>query len=513
MKKYLIGLDEGTTGCKACIFDFDGNLIGQDYKEYGIITFPEKPGYIEQDGESITQALYACVKDAIRKSGIDKEEVEAIGFSTQGSVIGLADEDGNLLHNWIGWQDLRGFEVAEEFREALPLDVCLEEFNGIIKPSSSAAKFFWLKKNEPELMEKAARYITMQEYYLRAFGAKDFFVDAASVCRESVANLKEHNYSKKIFDCIGIDINKRGTRVQNGTVAALIDEEHAELTGLPVGCKVCVGAMDQCCSPFGCGMIEDGQCAMIMGTFGACFVCSDEIKKIPDSTLTWKSHLYFEDGPKNYTAEAMSFASASAYRWFRDIIGTQEIAEGAQSGKDPYDIINEKIAASVPGAHGVTFLPYLQGRAYRFIDELNDVPQTCTFTGMRMSTTREDMCRAVAEGILYEMRDIVNVLKQHKLNPQNIKVTGGVTKSPYWCQMMADIFELPVSVTETSENGCLGAAIFAGIGAGVYKDAKEGTERAVRIKGTYYPDPANKAAYDEGYAKFVSVYKRLGTKL
>ena len=508
MGKYLIGLDEGTTGCKACIFDFDGNLIGQDYKEYGIITYPDHPGWVEQDGEAITEALYACVKDAIKKSGVDKEDIEAIGFSTQGSVIGLADENGKLIYNWIGWQDLRAYSLGEEFTKVLDPEVSKAEFNTVPSLMSSAAKFYWLKKNEPELLEKAARYVSMQEYYLRSFGVKDFVLDAASVARESMANLEQHNYSQKIYDQIGIDITKRGRRVDNGYVAGIIDEEYSEKTGLPVGCKVCVGGMDQCCSPFGCGVYKDGQVAIIMGTFGSCFVCSDELKRIPNSTLTWKSHMYFEDGPKNWTAEAMSFASASAYRWFRDVICTKEIADAEAEGKDAYEIINEEIASSVPGAHGITFLPYLQGKANNHAGE-SRVPFRATFTGMSMATVRADLCRAVAEGILYEMKDIISIIREHDMKPDNVRVTGGITKSPMWCQMAADILEMPVTILETSENGCLGAAVFAGIGAGVYKDAEEGVNRAVRVKEVYEPNFDNKAAYDEGFERFVTLYKKL----
>ncbi|MBQ9827996.1 MAG: carbohydrate kinase, partial [Lachnospiraceae bacterium] len=222
----------------------------------------------------------------------------------------------------------------------------------------------------------------------------------------------------------------------------------------------------------------------------------------------WKSHMYFEEGAKNYTAEAMSFASASAYRWFRDVICTKEMADGEAEGKDPYEIINEEIAASVPGAHGVTFLPYLQGKANTHRGETGS-PLTATFTGMTMATVRSDMCRAVAEGILYEMRDIVSIVKEHGMEVGDIRVTGGVTQSPTWCQMAADIFQIPITITETSENGCLGAAIFAGIGAGIYKDAKEGAEKAVRIKCVYEPNPEMKEAYDAGFERFVSIYKKL----
>lgn len=513
MGKYLIGLDEGTTGCKACIFDYDGNLIAQDYREYGVILDPQKPGIVEQDPDEIEEGLFACVKAAIDKSGVDKDDIEALGLSSQGSCVGICDNNGNMYGNWIGWQDLRGFSVLEKMFEVMSAKEMVEETNTQPSGFFALAKHLWMKTHMADVYDNAERVVTMQEYYLRKFGADEWVTDAASVARESISNLESHNYSKKIFDAYGMDMVKRGRRVDNGYVAGVVSPEIAEKTGMPVGCKICVGGMDQCCSPFGSGMVNDGDTVVVMGTFGACYVCCDELHRDPDGTLMWKSHLYFEDGQKNYTAEGMSFTSASSYKWFRDVICIKEISDAKAQGVDPYELINELVASSVPGAHGVTFLPYLQGRAYGHKDSPSSFNTTCTFTGMRLSNTRADLARAVAEGVLYEIRDIMNVIKAHGIAPKNINVTGGVTKSPVWCQMMADIFGEPVTTLETSENGCLGAALFAGIGAGVYEDAQEAVSRAVRPKRTYTPNPDNKQAYDEGYDRFVRTTKGLESTL
>ena len=106
MAQYLVGLDGGTTGCKTCIFDLDGKLIGSDYREYPCI-YPQ-PGYVEQRTEDLLPAFYDSIKTAIEKSKIDPNDIIGFGFSSQGSVIGLLDENGDMLRPWVGWQDLRG---------------------------------------------------------------------------------------------------------------------------------------------------------------------------------------------------------------------------------------------------------------------------------------------------------------------------------------------------------------------------------------------------------------------
>ena len=514
MSKYLIGLDSGTTGCKACIFDLDGSIIGSEYVEYGIITYPQMPGFVEQDAEQMTECLFRCVKSAIEKSKIDRNEIVALGLSTQGASFGYCDEQGKSLGNWVVWQDMRGFDAVEDLEKGMPILKYMKETNNVQIGYSALAKQLWMKKHKPEIVKSAAHVANMQEFFLRKFGCDQWISDAASISRESSANLKNHYYSQKIFDAYGLDINKRGKRVDNGTVATVISEEMAKKTGLPVGCKVCVSGLDQCCSPFGSGMYKSGDTVITIGTIGCAYVCSDELRYIPGSTLTWKSHMYFEKGLKNYTAEMMSFASASAYRWLRDTICTHEMLQGLETSKNVYDILNDLIAESVPGANGVTFLPFLQGRSYCPPNEFatgvfNGRFSSATFTGMRMSTTRADLVRAVAEGILYEIRDMLEVLNLNGIPHGNIVVNGGVSRSPYWCQMMADIWQAPVTTLTASENGCLGAAMFAGIGVGLYDSPEDAVEKTVHYLHTYQPNLAHKEIYDKGFSDFKSVYKAL----
>lgn len=514
MENYLIGLDSGTTGCKACIFDLDGKMISYAYVEYGIITDPKKPGVVEQDGELMTECLFRCVKKVIEKSGIDNTRIKALGLSTPGASFCYCDEEGNTIGNWISWQDMRGFEMINELEKGMPTLTYMKEAYCCRVGYSSLAKQLWMKKHKPEVVAKATRIINMQEYFLHKFGCKEWISDAASISRECTGNLREHNYSKKIFDAYGLKISQRGKRVSNGTVAALVSEEIAKKTGLPVGCKICAGAMDQCCSPFGSGMYKNGDTVVTIGTIGCAYVCSDKLRYIPGSTLTWKSHMYFDNGPKNYTAETMSFASASAYRWLRDTICTHEMLQCLETNKDVYEVLNELIASSSPGANGVTFLPFLQGRAYCPPEEFatgtfNGDRSTATFTNMRLSTTRADFVRAVAEGIIYELRDMLDILKLNGMDPENIAVNGGVTKSPYWCQMIADIWQVPIKTLVAEECGCLGAAMFAGIGIGLYKDAEDAVKRTVLYAQTYQPNPEMKEIYDKGFARFKRVYKSI----
>ncbi|MCI8326987.1 MAG: carbohydrate kinase [Lachnospiraceae bacterium] len=505
MGKYLVGIDEGTMGCKTCIFDLDGNLIAYDYREYRSI-YPA-PGRVEQDPLELTEALYVSCKTAIKQAGIDPKEILGLGLSTQGGVIGPADKNGEILGNFIGWQDTRCTETKPDINYIYPMDQYYEKEGWSIRGSMHPFRtYIWLKENDPEFFEQASRWMTNQEYFLRKFGVDGFYTDASSACREGLADTNNFKYSEELLNTLGIDVSKKGEIVCHGTVVGHVNEMVAERTGLAVGTPVCVAALDQDCSTFGAGLLRNGDVCVVMGTLGACYVASDKGIRDKQERLIVKSHTYFEKGPNTFTIEAMSTTSASALRWYRDQISTFEKAYASMTDENAYDLITKQAEKSEAGARGVTFLPYMTGATARQNSEARG-----TFTGIRLDTKQADLSRAVLEGISYEMLDIIRIIEQSGVEINTIRLVGGPVKSPFWCQVQADIYQRPVIVLQAPETGCLGAALFAGIGVGVYKDAYDAVDTAVKVKVTYEPNPEMREAYEEGFRRYLSVYEGLSS--
>ena len=504
MGKYLVGLDGGTTGCKTCIFDFEGKLMGSDYREYPCL-YP-KPGYVEQIKEDLLPAFFDSIKAAIEKSGIDPNEIAAFGFSSQGSVIGLLDEDGELIRPWVGWQDLRSEgEGVQYLLDRMPRSDIYKLTGDPVGTCFSNGKLAWLKIHEPENWEKTAVFSTMQDYFLKQFGADGYYTDWSSASREGMMDIDNQCWSKEMHDMLGIDLSKRAEIVSEpGKVVGYIKEDISALTGLPVGTPICMGAHDQNCCTFGAGAVDDGTAVLVMGTFGSCFVVSDESIRDPKERLVVKGN----HGCGNYTIEAFSNTAASSYRWYRDTFCDYEKVLGKETGKDPYDLINEQIATSPIGANEVTFLSFLQGASGARING----KARGTFVGMTLGTTKADMARAVMEGICYEMNDIIRAEEAAGIKIDKIRLAGGAAKSPLWCQMMADIFKHPIQILENGEAGCLGAALYAGVGVGVYKDCHEAAKVA-RTTLEYTPNPDNFEAYDKAYKRFCDVYDALDGKI
>ncbi|MGL4606583.1 MAG: xylulokinase [Eubacteriaceae bacterium] len=505
MGKYLVGIDGGTTGCKTVVFDLDGKIIGSDYREYPC--YYPRPGWVEQTAEDITPALFASCKAAIEDSRVDPKEILGVGFSSQGSVIGLLDENGECIRPFVGWQDLRGGEAEMAYvTEKMPREEYYQLTGDPLGMCFSITKLVWLKENEPENWAKTAMFSTHQDYFLKEFGADDYYTDLSSASRDGMCDVNNHEWAMDIFDMLEISVEKRPKIItEPGKVVGYIPKDVAEKTGLAEGTPLCIGAHDQNCCTFGAGAVDDGTAVMVIGTFGSCFVVSDQPIRDPKSRLVVKGN----HGVGNWTIEAFSNTAAASYRWYRDTFCDLEKAAGAVSGIDPYELINAQIASVPPGANGITFLSYLQGASGSRINS----NARGTFVGMSLGTTKADMARAVMEGICYEMNDIVRAEQEAGIKIDGIRITGGAAKSPLWCQMMADIFQQPIHILQTSETGCLGAALYAGVGVGVYDNCKAAAKQAVHITDTYMPNPENFEAYEEAYKRFVNLYEALDKKV
>ncbi|KNZ42862.1 xylulokinase [Acetobacterium bakii] len=505
MGKYLVGIDGGTTGCKTVVFDLDGNIIGSDYREYPC--YYPKTGWVEQTAEDITPALFDSCKAAITASGVDPKEILAVGFSSQGSVIGLLDENGKCIRPFVGWQDLRsGEKEIEWITDRMPREDYYQLTGDPLGNIFSITKLVWLKENEPENWAKTAMFSTHQDYFLKELGADGYYTDLSSASRDGMCDVNNHVWAMEIFDMLEIPLEKRPKLItEPGKVVGHIPADVAQKTGLAEGTPLCMGAHDQNCCTFGAGAVEDGTAVMVIGTFGSSFVVSDKPIRDPKSRLVVKGN----HGVGNWTIEAFSNTAASSYRWYRDTFCDLEKAAGAVSGIDPYELINSQIASVPPGANGITFLSYLQGASGSRINS----NARGTFVGMCLGTKKADMARSVMEGICYEMNDIVQAEQEAGIKIESIRITGGAAKSPLWCQMLADVFQKPIHILQTSETGCLGAALYAGVGIGAYESCKAAAERAVRISDTYYPNSKNFKAYEAAYQRFVNVYEALDKKV
>lgn len=500
MGKYLVGIDEGTTGTKACVFDLNGHLISSAYEEYP--SYYPGYGYVEQDVAQLTDTFFSVCRQATRDSKVNPGDIMAVSVSSQGAAMILLDEDGNVVRNrMIGWQDLRNTEVQNDIHEKIS-DEEHYAIEGSCIGGFNTGVLVWLQKNEPETWKRVRRIATNQDYFLHLLGAEGYPCDIASAHRISMLDVDRSEWSDRlraVYGCEHVELPEIVTRP--GQIVGKVTAEVSEKTGFPIGSKICVGAQDVNCSSYGVGGTTGDVATMVVGTFGGSYIVVDRPVRDPNMTILVKGN----QGMNNWQLEAFSHTAASAFRWFRDKLCPLEVATSRLMGVDPYSLMTEIANKSVPGSNGVTALTCLQGSHGR---KVNDAMRG-TFLGITLSTEKSDLAHAVLEGICYEMYDILLMQESFAGPVRSVRLSGGVTKSPMWCQMFADVMNKPVELCESPEAGALGAAMYAGVGLGIYNDCIDAEKKCVRISEAYSPIPENVAAYKVAFERWIDAFNAL----
>lgn len=495
--KYFMGVDEGTTGCKACLVDETGVPVSISYREYPCY-YPQ-PGWVEQDIKEITECIFSASREAVVKSHVDPRDIVGVSHSNQGITMVLLDEnDEPVMPHTIGWQDLRHVEMLDELKMKVDLDQ-FWRISGMEYCTYNTPVLLWLQKNKPDVWKRVRRICSHQDYFLKQYGAAGYFIDEGSANMLGMVRVEDTEWDDRLLAVYGVTRDMLPEIVHKpGQVLGHVSAAVSQKMGLPVGCAVCQGGLDMNCCTIGAGALDSGTEMLVMGTAGISILISDVFKLDPRRRLTMRSN----PGLGNWQYMIMTNTGASAFRWFRDAICSMEVATSKLIGADPYDLITASAAQSRPGANGVTALTCIQGAHTRKKNE----KARGGFLGVSLGTTKADLAEAILEGICFEMRDILDMKEALAGKIKNIRLGGGVAKSPMWCQMFADVFQKPVEVTEVQEMGCLGAAMCAGIGAGLFKNPTDAIVKCVRLKRAYVPNAALADQYNESFNRWQRAY-------
>jgi xylulokinase len=498
MKKYLAGIDVGTTGARCIIFDLKGDAVGDDYREYGA-TYP-KPGWVEQDSdELIARTMDAC-KGAIARSGVDPKDIASIGFSTQRSVTVPIDAEGRPVRPILGWQDARTGAQVAAMGKLIDGQEYYDTSGMPLGTTWCISKVLWMRENEPELFDKTARFVQVQDLVLKAFGADAYHTDAPDMAFYGVWDIRNVEWSARLCELFGVRPDMFGTPTPAGTQVATISPLISEKTGFAVGTPVCVGAGDQNCGVVGMGSVEPGMATVTLGTAGLAIV---SLAKPIAGTGGLMITNHAVDGM--WEAEGLTNAAASSYRWFRDTVGTLEVEAASHNGRSAYEYLNDLAEAAGPGSKGLLYLPFLATAA----TPRWNANARSAFIGMSFAHGRGELARSVMEGVVLEIRDIMESWFRAGVDVEVLRLGGGATKSRLWNQIQADVYGKPVQTLKVGESTALGAALLGGVGAGVFASIKEGVDALVEVTGQIEPIAENHAVYEEMYVAYVKAYEGL----
>lgn len=493
---HLLGLDVGSTGCKAVVFDIGGNIVGSAFKEYDIDT--DNTGKAVQNAENIWDISSSTIRKAV--ASFDKADIKAMAVSVQGDSAIPVDKDCKAIGDAILGMDYRCAGNAALLAEKLG-DFKLFSKTGMRShPINAAVKAVWLKERYPEQYEKADKIVTYADYILGKLGA-DLVMDFTMASRTGVFDLEKRGWSADLIAAFGLDEDKFSKAMPSGEVVGKISPASAELTGLNVETLLVTGGHDQACAGIGAGLIEEGPALLSTGTaevLSAAFHQPKLTKEMYDSFYP----CYIHGKPDMYFTFALNHVGGLLLKWYRDNLGLPEARDAAKTGSDPYEAILEKVPE---GPSRLMVLPHFNGSG----TPTCDVNSRGAIVGLTVASTRHDIVRAILESQTYELKINMDAMNAAGVPVSDLIAAGGGAKSPLWLQIRADVLNCPVRTLRIREAACLGAAILAGKGAGAYSSLKEGVKATVFFEKEYLPNPAMVGKYREKFETYRELYPSL----
>ena len=496
--KYLIGIDLGTSGTKTVLFDKSGKSVASATVEYPM--YQPQNGWAEQDPLHWWDACVATLKKVMTESGINASDVAGIGLSGQMHGLVLLDEHGEVLRNSIIWCDGRTAAECAEITETIGADRLIEITANPALTGFTAGKILWVRKNEPEIYARA-RHILLPKDYLRYKLCGVFATEVSDASGMNLLDVPKRQWSDEVLSKLDINPDYLPSMHESVEVTGHITEETAALTGLSVGTPVVGGGGDNAAAAIGTGIVEKGKAFVTIGTSGVIFAHSDAVTIDPKGRV----HTFCSAVPGAWTVMSCTLSAGGSLQWFRNNFCAAEMQTAADMGIDAYELLTQQAERVPIGANRLLFLPYLMGeRSPTLNPESRGV-----FFGLSGMHKRPDMLRAVMEGVVYSQRDCLDVLREMNVEFSQMMATGGGGRSPFWRQMMADVFDCPIVTADNKEGPALGVAILAGVGAGLYPNIQDACATIIQANTTQQPNQENHKAYEPYYKLYKEVYGQL----
>ncbi|MCP8969305.1 gluconokinase [Ectobacillus ponti] len=444
---YVIGVDIGTTSTKSVLFSDKGAIISSHAIEYPL--YSPTPDTAVQDPEEIMHAVVHTIQAVVTAGGVSSADILCVSFSSAMHSVIAVDREGIPLSPCITWADNRSAKWADHIQEERNGHQIYLRTGTPIHPMSPLSKLLWLKNEEPELFGKAAKFISIKEFvFYKLFGR--FVVDYSIASATGMFNLQELAWDNEALQIAGVTPEQLSKPVPTTFYMTGLHPVHAEKMGLSESMPFVVGASDGVLSNLGLNAIEPGSLAVTIGTSGAIRTVTD--KPITDPKGRTFCYALTE---KHWVIGGPVNNGGMIFRWVKDQIGAAEVEAAERLGRSPYELLTELAAQVKPGADGLLFHPYLAGERA----PLWNANARGSFFGLGLHHKREHLVRAVLEGVIFNLYTVLLALQELIGEPNKIQATGGFARSGLWRQMMADIFNQELSVPESLESSCLGAAI------------------------------------------------------
>jgi len=496
-KNFILAHDLGTTGDKATLFDAAGRVTASAFAGYAV-AYPY-PNWAEQNPEDWWGAVCTSSRRLLSESGIRAEEIACVCFSGQMQGCVAVDRQARPLRSAIIWADTRAAAETQALVERAGGFEAVYRITGHRPgPAYSGEKIMWLRENQPEIYRQAHKFLCAKDFIVARLSGR-FVSDYSDASGTNLYDLQARDWSPALLAAAGLRRELLPDLHASTDVVGEVQPEAAEALGLAAGTPVVIGGGDGACAAAGAGVVGEGSAYTYLGSSAWIGTATRQPLFDPEMrTVTFASL-----APEAFCPIGAMQAAGGAYQWLRDVLCLPEKEAAGRLGVSPYQLMDELVLQSEPGAQGLLFLPYLLGeRSPRWNPHARGA-----FFGLDMRHTRADMLRAALEGITLNLRAILGAFQEQGAGVLAMRVIGGGARGAAWRQIMADIFGMPVQrLALLAEATSLGAALAGGVGVGFYKGF-ELAEELTPVVETAQPNPALKARYERAYALFNRAYE------
>ena len=492
--QYVIGVDLGTSATKTILMDAQGRVLCAAAKSYPM--FQPDNGWAEQDPRDWKNAALETIKEVVETSGVDPVMVRGIGLSGQMHGLVMLDENNELIRNSIIWCDQRAGEQTEEMLRILPMETWMEITSNPPLAGWTAAKILWVREHEPELYEKC-RHIMLPKDYVRFILTGRYGADVSDGSGMQLMDVKNRVWSASILKALQIDPELLGPLYESCEIVGPLLTEIAKKVGLTEETLVAAGASDNACAGVGTGIVKEGQAFTSIGTSAIVYTHLDEYRPVPGGGL----HLCCCAVPGCWHTMGGPQSAGLSVEWFREKFCGDLMLQAKEKNKDFFELAGEMIKEVPAGSDRLIYLPFLMGERTPHMNAW----YRGSLVGLNVIHGQGHVLRAIMEGVAYCLEDCRDLLKEQGVPSDLMRICGGGSKSAVWREILGAVFACDLHTLQQEEGPAYGAAILAGVGAGLFPSVQEACEKLIAEKETipYQREMA------EHYRRYHRIYDRI----
>jgi xylulokinase len=486
---YWLGLDVGTGGSRALLVDDRGEVRHGFTAPHEEMTM-ERPLWAEQRPENWWEAAQLAVRGVLAQSGAGGSQVRGVGLSGQMHGLAMLDAAGSVIRPALIWCDQRSQAQVDWINQTAGRENVLAWTANPVLTGFTLPKLLWVRDHEPRSFGRLRRVLLPKDY-IRFELTGEYMTEVSDASGTALFDVVRRQWATPLVEKVGLDPailpGVCESPERTGRVTALA----ARLTGLAEGTPVVGGAGDQAASAVGNGIVQTGIASCTLGTSGVVFAHQDE----PAYDPLGRVHTFCHAVPGRWHVMGVTQGAGLSLQWFRN-----QLSPGAT-----YEALTAEAAQAELGAQGLFWLPYLMGERTPHLD----ARARGGWVGLTAKHTNRDLIRAILEGVAFSQRDCLEVIRGMGTTVRRVRLSGGGARSLLWRQIMADVFDTPVSTLATQEGSAYGAALLAMVGTGAFGSVPEACDAVIRESETLMPEAARAARYGTLYGTYGKLYPSL----